>query len=75
MRVRAPRGDRSAPQLQQTTPADNATDVPVNANLILTFNEAVKAGVGNIVIRDADGNSCRASTSPMPRRRRLQAIS
>jgi Ca2+-binding RTX toxin-like protein len=56
MRVRASRGDRSAPQLQQTTPADNATDVAVNANLILTFNEAVNAGTGNIVIRDADGN-------------------
>ena len=53
MRVRAPRGDRSAPQLQQTTPADNAPDVAVNANLILTFNEAVKAGSGFIQIRDA----------------------
>ena len=55
-RARAPRGDKTGPQLQQTTPTDNATDVPVNANLILTFNEAVKAGTGNIVIRDADGN-------------------
>jgi large repetitive protein len=56
MRVRASRGDRSAPQLQQTTPADNATDVAVNANLILTFNEAVKAGTGSIVIRNANGS-------------------
>jgi hypothetical protein len=46
-------GDRSAPQLQQTTPDDNATGVAVNANLILTFNEAVKAGAGAIEIRNA----------------------
>ena len=50
------RGDRSAPQLQQTTPADNSTDVGVDANLILTFNEGVKAGTGNIEIRDGNGN-------------------
>jgi hypothetical protein len=55
MRIRD-RGDRADPQLQQTTPTDNATNVEVNANLILTFNEAVKAGTGNIEIRDADGN-------------------
>ena len=56
MRIRD-RGDRAAPQLQQTTPADNATDVPVNANLILTFNEAVKAGTGAIEIRNAADGS------------------
>ena len=62
-------GDRTAPQLQQTTPADNATDVAVNANLILTFNEAVKAGTGNIEIRNAATEaSCRASSSPTSRR-------
>jgi hypothetical protein len=56
MRVRperGDRGDRNAPQLQPTTPADNATGVAVTANLILTFNEAVKAGSGSIQIRSA----------------------
>src|SRR6188508_358793 len=53
MRDRQERGDRTAPQLQQTTPADNATGVAVSANLTLTFNEAVKAGAGNFEIRNA----------------------
>ena len=33
------------------SPADNATDVATNANLVLTFNETVQKGTGNIVIR------------------------
>lgn len=62
MRIRN-RGDTSAPQLQQTTPADNATNVAVNANLILTFNEAVKPGTGNIEIRNAaDGSLVQSIT-------------
>ena len=63
MRVRAPRGDSSAPTLQQTTPTDNATDVAVSANLILTFNEAVKAGTGFIEIRNAANGSLVQSIS------------
>ncbi len=63
MRVRAPRGDSTAPTLQQTTPTDNATDVAVSANLILTFNEAVKAGTGFIEIRNAANGSLVQSIS------------
>jgi Ca2+-binding RTX toxin-like protein len=57
MRDRQERGDRTAPQLQKTSPADDATDVAVSANLTLTFNEAVKAGSGFIQIRKATDGS------------------
>lgn len=51
-----PAGDTTAPLLNTTTPADNATNVAVGSNLVLTFNEAVKAGSGNIEIhRVSDG--------------------
>jgi methionine-rich copper-binding protein CopC len=43
-------GDTSAPTLTSSTPADNATAVAVNSNIVLTFNENVLAGSGNIVI-------------------------
>ena len=31
------------PTLSSSTPADNATDVAIGANIVLTFNEAVQA--------------------------------
>ncbi|TAN50348.1 MAG: hypothetical protein EPN21_09135, partial [Methylococcaceae bacterium] len=42
--------DTTAPTLTSSTPADNATSVAVSSNIVLTFNETVKAGSGNIVI-------------------------
>ncbi len=42
-------GDVLAPGLSLTSPLDNATGVNSN-HIILTFNEAIKAGNGNIVI-------------------------
>jgi len=44
------RGDRTAPQLVQTSPSDDATAVAVGSNIVLTFNESVKAGVGTIIV-------------------------
>ena len=41
---------RGNPTLQQTSPSDDATNVSVTANLVLTFSEAVKAGSGTINI-------------------------
>jgi len=38
--------DTTPPTLSGTTPADNSTNVAVGANLVLTFNESVKAGAG-----------------------------
>ncbi|QHT71576.1 Ig-like domain-containing protein [Rhodocytophaga rosea] len=42
--------DKSAPTLTAFTPANNATNVAVDANLVLTFSEEVQVGTGNIVI-------------------------
>jgi Ca2+-binding RTX toxin-like protein/methionine-rich copper-binding protein CopC len=44
-------GDATAPLLNTTSPADDAIDIAVGSNLVLTFNEAVQAGTGNIEIR------------------------
>jgi len=48
-----PPADTTAPLLTGTSPADNAVNVPGDANLVLTFDEAVKAGSGSFEIRNA----------------------
>ncbi|QGU33540.1 beta strand repeat-containing protein [Thermochromatium tepidum] len=51
--------DTTPPTLTSSNPADNATDFAANANLTLTFNEAVKLGIGTITlvnISDATDN-------------------
>ncbi|MCY4128882.1 MAG: spondin domain-containing protein [Gammaproteobacteria bacterium] len=45
-----------APTVSTYDPADDATSVAVNTNLVLTFNKSVQAGTGNIVIRPASGS-------------------
>ena len=50
-------GDGTAPLLSSSTPADNATSVGPNADIVLTFNETVAKGTGNIVIKAASDNS------------------
>ena len=52
--------DTTAPQLNSTnalSPADNSTNVPSNSNLVITFDEDVQAGTGNLIIRDANDNA------------------
>lgn len=49
--------DTTAPALASSTPADNATRVAVEADIVLTFSESIMAGVGKIVIREADGDA------------------
>ncbi len=51
--------DSSAPTVSSTgfSPADDATSVPPNTNLTLTFNEPVKKGTGNITITPAAGSA------------------
>ncbi|MGO4830764.1 beta strand repeat-containing protein, partial [Rhizobiaceae sp. 2RAB30] len=49
-------GDGSPPTLASTTPSDNATNVAPDANLVITFDEAVTKGSGNIeIVRLSDG--------------------
>jgi methionine-rich copper-binding protein CopC len=49
--------DTAAPTLSTKAPADNATNVPVNSNLVLTFNENIKVGSGSIVVYKTSDNS------------------
>ncbi len=42
--------DTAAPTVASLSPADDATGVPINANLVVTFTEAVVKGSGDIVI-------------------------
>ncbi len=46
----------SAPLLQQTSPADNLSNVAVTANLVLTFDQTLRLGTsGTIRIYKSDG--------------------
>jgi hypothetical protein len=49
--------DITAPLVTALSPLDNATDVAINADLVLTFDETVQAGTGNIVIKEVSGGS------------------
>ncbi|MCU0352431.1 MAG: Ig-like domain-containing protein, partial [Cytophagales bacterium] len=44
--------DGTRPTVSQFTPAQNATNVAVAANLVMRFSEKIERGTGNIVIRD-----------------------
>ena len=50
-------GDTSNPTLSSSTPADNATAVGVNANIVLNFSENVDVETGNITIKKTSDNS------------------
>jgi len=45
------------PELLDTDPADDAVDVAVDADIVLTFNEDVQAGTGNISVFNAADNT------------------
>jgi 6-phosphogluconolactonase (cycloisomerase 2 family) len=49
--------DEIAPTLSSSNPADNATAVPVDDDIVLRFSENVQSGSGNITI--SDGNDTR----------------
>ncbi|WKA26142.1 choice-of-anchor I family protein [Bradyrhizobium roseum] len=49
--------DVTGPVLTAASPADNAADVAAGNNIVLTFNEAVAAGTGNIVISNGAGDT------------------
>jgi predicted extracellular nuclease/2',3'-cyclic-nucleotide 2'-phosphodiesterase (5'-nucleotidase family) len=50
-------GDTTAPTLSNSSPLDNAVGVSTAGNIVLTFDEAVQAGTGNIVISDGAGDT------------------
>jgi methionine-rich copper-binding protein CopC len=45
------------PTLSSSTPADNATDVSLSANIELTFSEVVDVETGNITIKKTTGDT------------------
>jgi hypothetical protein len=47
----------AAPVIIATSPADNATDVLVDANLVATFSEPVVKGTGTITLKRSSDNS------------------
>ncbi len=49
-------GDYKAPTLTSFLPADNTFNVAVDANIVLNFDEEVKAGSGYIKVQDIYGN-------------------
>jgi len=50
--------DNDPPTLQTKSPADDATDVALETDLVATFNENIAAGSGNIVITNlTDGTA------------------
>lgn len=49
--------DTRAPKVTRFTPTDNARNVSLTANIVVTFSETIRAGTGNIVLRDATGTT------------------
>jgi VCBS repeat-containing protein len=49
--------DATGPTLTAATPADNAIAVAAGSNIVLTFDEAVAAGTGNIIIDNGAGDT------------------
>ena len=51
----APALDTTPPMLSSSVPANNATDVNVSANIVLTYDEAVQKGSGSITLQPLGG--------------------
>ena len=47
--------DTAAPAISTFLPADEAIDIAVNSNIVVTFSEAIAKGVGNITLKTAAG--------------------
>ena len=49
--------DTTAPTVGSFSPADEATNIATDANLIITFSEAMEKGTGNIIIKKSSEDS------------------
>ncbi len=49
--------ETTAPMLVGSAPSDNASSVAVSSSIVLTFDEAVQAGTGDIVVSDGAGDT------------------
>ena len=64
------RADRTAPIVTYFSPTDGAVGVALDANIVLTFNEAIQRGRGTITLRTGSARgaiveSFNAATSPL----------
>jgi sugar lactone lactonase YvrE len=50
-------GDSTAPSISTLSPTDNATGVSATVNLVITFDEATRAGTGTLAIKKTSDNS------------------
>ena len=57
--------DKTAPKLVSASPQKGSVAVAVNQDLVLTFNENVQLGIGNIIISNGAGDT-REITPPPP---------
>jgi len=48
--------DETVPTLSSIVPADNATGIAVDADLVITLNEDIAKGTGDILIKKTSGN-------------------
>ncbi len=46
-------GDTTPPVVNTYSPLDNATDISISSNLVLTFSENIQKGTGNILVKEA----------------------
>jgi hypothetical protein len=51
------RVDRQGPLLKVAAPLDDRVGVPVDARIVLQFDEALKLGAGNLTLRRSDGSA------------------
>ncbi|MFV1965145.1 MAG: cadherin-like domain-containing protein, partial [Pirellulaceae bacterium] len=52
-----PGADNPAPTVSSLSPSDNATGVALDSNLVVTFDENIRKGSGNIVLKKSSDNS------------------
>ncbi|MCB8928643.1 MAG: ExeM/NucH family extracellular endonuclease [Ardenticatenaceae bacterium] len=56
-------GDSTAPTVQTLDPADDATNVTLDTNLTMTFDESVQAGTGNVELYSVGASTI--ATAPL----------
>ena len=49
--------DKTAPKLVSASPQKGGTAISVNQDVVLTFNEAIQLGTGNIIISNGAGDT------------------
>ena len=57
IRILVTSSDLTNPTLSNSSPADNATSVDVDSNILLNFSEAVDVEIGNIIIKKTADDS------------------